>query len=271
VTEETGATAVVRQATRNRVLRGAARAGYAISGILHLLVAYIMIRIAFGSGGNADPSGALETIADTAGGVVALWGVAVALIPLALWRVAEALIGLHPAEDVQRAEIQVSDRLKALGLALVYCAVAFTAVRFAVGRRQPTGQQNVNLSARLMRSDWGEAVLVMVGLAIIGIGGYYAYKGAARNFLNDLNVPGGSVLTKLGLLGYVAEGLVLAGSGILVIVATITSEPSKAAGIDATVKIISQTAIGKVVIILAAAGFASYGLYSFALTRCSRM
>jgi hypothetical protein len=65
-------TDVVRRTASQRVPRTAARAGYVISGIIHLLIAYLIGRIALGNGGNADQTGALATLADTIGGFAAL-------------------------------------------------------------------------------------------------------------------------------------------------------------------------------------------------------
>jgi threonine/homoserine/homoserine lactone efflux protein len=89
---------MAERATDNSGFEYTARAGFAASGVLHLLVAYLILRIAFGSGGNADQSGALATIAKQAGGAVMLWIVAIGLLALGLWRVAEALIGSRPGE-----------------------------------------------------------------------------------------------------------------------------------------------------------------------------
>jgi Domain of Unknown Function (DUF1206) len=63
-----------------------------------MLIAFIILRIARGGGGDADLSGAVATIATTADGVIALWTIVVALISHALWRLAELFNGLHPAE-----------------------------------------------------------------------------------------------------------------------------------------------------------------------------
>src|ERR1700759_4505396 len=109
-------------------------------------------------------------------------------------------------------------------------AVAVTAVQFALGRPKSSAAQNAGLSARLMRSTEGKAALVVTGLAIAAIGGYFAYKGASRKFGNALTVSPGRAITVLGVSGYVAEGLVLAGAGILVIVAAVRADPSKATG-----------------------------------------
>src|SRR5687768_14298465 len=90
---------VVHRATRHDGLQTAARSGYVVSALLHLLIAYVIVRIALGHRGDADPSGALATVAETRGGEIALWVIVVALVPLMLWRLAESLIGLHPAES----------------------------------------------------------------------------------------------------------------------------------------------------------------------------
>lgn len=265
---------LIRRATGNDGLRVAARAGYLISGILHVLIAYLIARIASGGAGNADPSGAVATVAMTRGGSIALWVIALALVPLALWRLAEALIGLHPAErprQTPRKDLSATNRLKALGLVMVYVGVAYTAVRFAIGDHQSSGQQNAGLSARLMQNYWGRTALIAGGAVIVVIGAYYARKGATRRFEDDLTSPPGRLVTALGMCGYVAEGLVLAFAGVLVIVASIDSEPSKAAGMDAAVKTLAATQWGRGSLIFAAAGFASYGAYSFALARWSRM
>jgi hypothetical protein len=262
---------VVHRATQHNGLRLAARSGYVVSGILHLLIGYVILRIAHGGTGDADPSGALATVAQTRGGFIALWIIPLALIPLTLWRLAEALIGLHPAEGHNVRDARTGNRLKALGLLLVYCGIGATAVRFAAGRREPSREQNVGLSTRLMHTDPGRAALIVGGIAIAALGGYYAYKGVSRRFRADLNGPVNGFITGLGVVGYAAEGLVLATAGVLVIVAAVNADPEKAGGLDAAVKTLGASPLGTVLLTCAAAGFAAYGLYSFALARYSRM
>ena len=52
----------VDRATDSAAFERLARAGHVVSGLLHLLIAYIIFRLAFGSGGSADQSGALGTL-----------------------------------------------------------------------------------------------------------------------------------------------------------------------------------------------------------------
>lgn len=52
----------------------------------------------------------------------------------------------------------------------------------------------------------------------------------------------------------------LCGAGVLVIVASVRSDPAKATGIDGAVKVVGAAPFGRVLIITAAMGFACYGL-----------
>jgi len=55
------------------------------------------------------------------------------------------------------------------------------------------------------------------------------------------------------------------------IVATLTSDPAKASGLDGAVKTLGAAPFGRILLILAALGFAAYGLYSFVKSRYGRM
>jgi hypothetical protein len=105
----------------------------------------------------------------------------------------------------------------------------------------------------------------------MAVGGYHVYKGASKKFLKDLNVSGGTGITWVGIIGYVAKGLVLAGAGVLVLVATITADPAKASGIDAAVKTLGSAPFGKILLIVAALGLAAYGAYGFIRSRHADM
>lgn len=263
----------VHKATDSSAFEYAARAGFAASGVLHLLVGYIIVRIALGSGGNADQSGALATLADQTGGKIVLWIATIGLLALGLWRLAEAFIGSKPGEKYAQ-DSGGNDgwkRAKPVGLAIANFAIAVSAMRFATGGGQSSGQQNAGMSAQLMQYGWGKLLLILVGLGVVVVGGYHVYKGATKKFFKDLRVSGGTGVTAVGVCGYIAKGLVLAGAGILVIVATLQADPAKASGLDAAVKTLGQAPFGKFLLILAAVGIAAFGAYSFVRSRDGRM
>jgi hypothetical protein len=266
-----GVHGAVDKATDSNAFEYAARAGFAASGVLHLLVGYIILQIALGSGGSADQSGALATLAGQTGGKVVLWIATIGLIALGLWRLAEAFIGSKPGERSGGEDNPAWKRAKSVGLAIANFAIAFSAMQFATGTGQSSGQQNSGISAQLMQHGWGKLLLILVGLGVITVGGYHVYKGATKKFLKDLRVSGGTGINAVGISGYVAKGLVLAGAGILVIVATLQADPAKASGLDAAVKTLGQAPFGKFLLIVAAIGIAAFGAYSFVRSRYGRL
>jgi hypothetical protein len=262
----------VGRATDNDAFQYAARAGYAASGVLHLLLGWIIVQLAFGTGGRADQSGALGALAGQTGGAVMLWIAAIGLFALGLWHLAEAVVGSKPGERSGRDDDSPAwKRAKSVGLAIANIAIAISALRYAMGSGQSSGQQNAGLSAQLMQSGWGKLLLVAVGLGVLGVGGYHVYKGVTKKFFKDLRVSGGTGVTAVGITGYVAKGLVLGGAGILVIVATLTADPAKASGLDAAVKTLGEAPFGKFLLILAGVGIAAFGGYSFVRSRYGRM
>lgn len=261
----------VDRATDSDAFQYAARAGFAASGVLHLLLGYIILRLALGTGGNADQSGALATLAAQTGGQLMLWIAAIGLFALGLWHLAEAVVGSKPSERSGNDDSPAWKRAKSVGLAIANIAIAFSAMRFAVGTGQSSGQQNSGLSAQLMQSGWGKAALIATGLGVLGVGGYHVYKGVSQRFFKDLRVSGGTGITAVGVAGYTAKGLALGGAGILVVLATLQADPAKASGLDAAVKTLGQAPFGKFLLILAALGIAAFGAYSFVRSRYGRM
>lgn len=261
----------VDKATDSDTFQYAARTGFGVSGVLHLLLGYIILRLALGTGGNADQSGALATLAAQTGGQVMLWIAALGLFALGLWHLAEAVVGSKPSERSGNDDSPAWKRAKSVGLGIADIAIAFSAMRFATGSGQSSGQQNSGLSAQLMQSGWGKALLIAIGLGVLGVGGYHVYKGVSQKFFKDLRVSGGTGITAVGVAGYVAKGLVLAGAGILVVFATLRADPAKASGLDAAVKTLGEAPFGKFLLILAALGIAAFGLYSFVRSRYGRL
>jgi hypothetical protein len=66
-------------------------------------------------------------------------------------------------------------------------------------------------------------------------------------------------------------GLVIAGTGALVIVAVSRSEPNTATGLDGALKTLGARPYGEALLIAAGLGIITYGLYSFAMARYTKM
>jgi Domain of Unknown Function (DUF1206) len=260
------------QIAQNSVFERFARAGYVVSGLLHLVIGYLAIRIALNNGGGtADQSGALATLAAKPGGFVALWVAVVALVVMALWRLVETALGRSTDPKSQGTSSEVLDRVKAFALALVYFAIAYSTFGFARGAGKSTGKGNSAMSARLMQTGAGTIALIAGGVIIVAVGGYHVYKGASRTFLDDLKGNSSDLVRRLGMVGYIAKGLVISGAGLLIVVSASRSEPNKATGLDGALKTLETQPYGAALVIAAGLGIITYGLYSFAMARYTKM
>ena len=62
-----------------------ARAGFVVNGLVHALIAWLALRLAWGAHGESvDQAGALEQLGRSPGGALILWGCAIGLTALAL-------------------------------------------------------------------------------------------------------------------------------------------------------------------------------------------
>jgi uncharacterized membrane protein YidH (DUF202 family) len=171
----------------------------------------------------------------------------------------------------QGAPSEVLDRGKAFALAVVYFGLAYSAFGFAQGAGRSSGEQNSGLSTRLMHTGAGTVALIAGGVIIVAVGGYHIYKGASRNFLDDLKGKSSKLVRRLGTVGYIAKGLVIVAVGVLVVAAASRSEPNKATGLDGALKTLGAQPYGAALLIAAALGIIAYGLYSFAMARYTKM
>ncbi|WP_405166359.1 DUF1206 domain-containing protein [Nocardia sp. NBC_01499] len=260
------------QIAQNGVFERFARAGFVMTGIVHLIIGYIAIRIALGGpGGTADQSGALAELASKPGGIVVMWIGVVAFVLMGLWRLAEAAFGSASKPDADSKKSEAFRRVKAVALAVIYFSFALSAFGFARGRGKSSSQQSAGTTGRLMQNTAGTIVLVIAGLIVIGVGGYHVYKGIGKKFLKDLEGNTGDLVRRLGMAGYIAKGLAVAAIGLLVILAVSQSEPDKAAGLDGALKTLGAQPYGLILLIVAGLGIITYGLYSFVMARYAKM
>lgn len=242
-----------------------ARAGYAASGLVHVLIGVLAAQLALGSpGGGADETGAFTAIAGTPFGGVVLWFSVVAFVALAAWQAAAALSGVAGA---------TADRVKAGAKAGVYLALAATA--FAVVRGASSGSQTGSTTARLLQSTGGRALVGAVGVGVVVVGIYHVHKGLTKKFLQDLQrLPSGTagrVARTAGVVGYAAKGVALTVVGVLFVTAAATADPQEATGLDGALQALRDAPAGPVLLLLVAAGLVAFGVYCGVRSRFGRL
>jgi hypothetical protein len=246
------------QAGNNPLVEQGARLGYAASGLLHGLIAWLTLQLAVtGTTQQADQQGALQTLAGSGLGRVLLWLTVIGFGFLALWQVSEAVV-----------RTRTTDRVKAVAKAVVDVALAWTALSVLQGTASGGGS---GFAAGLVSSTGGRALVALVGLAVVAVGGYHVVKGWKRRFLEDLRANPGRWAVRAGRIGYIAKGFALGVVGLLLVTAAVQSRPEQAQGLDAALHAVAQLPLGTVLLILTALGLAAYGVYSFARAKYARV
>jgi hypothetical protein len=91
------------QVRHSRGYQRLVKVGLVSYGVVHLLVAWLALNVAFGKRGDASPNGALKEVAQQPLGEVLLWVMAVGLFALTIWQPIEATVG---RDDPARCESQ---------------------------------------------------------------------------------------------------------------------------------------------------------------------
>lgn len=258
-----------RAAQDSTVFEVLARVGYVVLGVLHLLIGVIAITVAGGGSGEADQGGALTQIQQSPLGVALLWIVVAGMAALAVWQIAETLLVREP--DAKKAWGQ---RVKFLGTAVAYIAIAITGITFAVGGSSDSSDSSQSLSASLMTSPGGIVLLVLVGAVIAGVGAAFIVRGITRAFTKKLNLPPGAAksgIVAFGVVGYIAKGIAVGVAGILFIVAAFTHDPETAGGLNSALYTLTTLPFGVAILWVVGAGLVLYGLFCFARARYARM
>jgi hypothetical protein len=266
----TRATAPARRAKNNKVMHFAARLGFAASGLIHILIGYIAIRVAIGGGGNeADQSGALAQVASTPGGVFVLWVAVVGLAALGLWLIIDAFVGSTPGGR-KRAMHVITDLAKGI----VYWVLAFTAYAFARGSGTSSAGSTSSASSGLLAQPGGALIVGLIGVAVFGVGIYLLVKGVSRSFKKDLVVPAGAAgraTVALGVFGYVAKAVALGAVGVMFVFAALSGDAAKANGLDEGLKSLVALPYGVIILIAVGVGLIAYGIYSFVRARYAKL
>lgn len=265
----TTARATARTAQNSSAFRGLARAGYVVLGVVHIVIGLLAVSVTAGAAAQTDQSGAMERIRATGPGVFVLWAIAGGLLALAVWQVAETFTA-----EQGDAKKRWGARVKYLGTAVAYLAIAGTAATTALGGSSDSAESSQTFSARMLASPGGVFVLVLIGLVVAAIGVAFVVRGVTKRFEKHLSLPSGSRragIVTLGLVGYAAKGIAVAVAGVLFVVAAVTHDPRAAGGLDAALHTLATLPWGMVILWLVGAGLVVYGVFCFARARYARL
>jgi hypothetical protein len=254
------------QVRRSQGYHGLIGVGLVSYGLVHLVLAWLALQIAFGRREDASAGGALQQLTRQPLGTALLWVMAIGLFTLVVWQVVEATIGREEAGRDGR----LRRRLASAGRAVVYLALGILAIGVALGNGGGSGNGEQTVSTRLMALPLGRFLVAAVGIAVIAVGISQIVKGVKQNFVEDLDSGVSATVRRLGTAGYCAKGVSLAIIGGLFGYAALTYDAKKAGGLDAALDTIREQPFGTALLVVMAVGLASFGVFCFVWARKAR-
>lgn len=252
-------------------MSGVARLGLTARAVVYLLIGWLAVQIARGHGSHeANQRGAIAEISQHKYGMVLLWLLAFGLAAYALWRLSEAAFGTA-AEGRKRGP-----RLRSFVRGVVYAAFAIIAFSFIAGTsRQSQSQQQVTITARIMRHEGGRWLVALVGLVVVLAGLMLIVEGARKKFTKQLRMSQlaglkRKLVVRAGMIGNVARGIVFALAGVLVVDAAVTFDAAKSTGLDGALRMLADRPEGPLILGILAAGLIVFGLYGLAEARWAK-
>jgi hypothetical protein len=253
------------------------RAGYAAKGIVYIVIGALAARAAIGASGGAttDSRGALSVIQDGPMGTVALVAIGIGLLGYMAWRLVAAVTDAEGKGD-EPTKLAVRAAQAARGLA--YGALGVTALRL-IGRDGDTGsqgEQTRDWTARLLDMPFGRALVVGVGLGVLGYAAYQVYRAFSDKATKHLDLyeaghTQAKWIVRLGRFGIAARAVVFAMIGVFLVRAGMQADSGEAGGIAQSLQALGRADYGRLVLAAVAFGLIAYGIYQLATARYRRM
>jgi hypothetical protein len=270
---QTMAASKVEQAGDSTSLALLARVGLIAYGVVHLLIGWLAMQIAWGPDGkSADSSGALHTLAEQPFGKLLLCCVAVGLVALALWQASEAIWGYHHLDAAKRRRKQVTSWAQTI----VYAVLGFSAASIALGSGSSSSKTQQDATTGVMAWPGGQVIVVVIGLIVLGVGATLVIKGVRRSFVEEIDTSRMSTTARqsvlgLGQAGYIAKGTAMGVVGALLGYAAVTFDKREAHGLDAALQTILVQPFGRFLLTAVALGFVAFGFFAIIQSRYRRM
>ena len=266
-----------RNAATGPWMTALARCGYVAKGVIYLIIGGIAAQVAIGAGGVVtDQKGVLHTIIEQPFGHILLGIVAVGLFGFAFWCFIQAVFDTEGKGTTAKG---LMARIGYAAVGITYAALAYGAFQLVVG--SGSGGKGSNASAQdgtalLLKQPFGVALVIIVGLLVLGVACYLFYTAYAATFqaqLNGATLPAQvkKWMIAVGRAGYAALGVVAIIIGVFLIVAALQHNASQAKGLDGVLQELAHQPFGQVLLGVVAVGLFAYGVYSLVEARYRRV
>lgn len=267
------AEATARRTAENPWSVRLARCGFATRGVIYLLIGVLAGKAALGSGGKTtDNAGAIATLYQQPFGRFLVGAVAIGLFAYALWLFVAAVL------DPEGKGTDARGVVARVAFAVVGCSyvtlgvIALRLVLHREGGGQNSEGATQDWTARLLKQPFGVALVVLVGLIVLGAAGFFFYQAVTARFRDELNMSDAVMAERryvvpVGRVGFAALGGVNTVIGLFLIIAALRRKPGEAKGLGGALAELTQRPYGAFLLGVVAIGLIAYGVYSLVEAR----
>jgi Domain of Unknown Function (DUF1206) len=247
-----------------------ARFGFAIKGIVTILIGGLALRYALGTGGGdvTGPQGAIEALLHEPFSSILLTMVAAGLAGYAIWMLVEAIV------DPERKGTGVqglAERVAFFVTAIGYGLLAYVTVRLLLGIGGAGGPDLRDLVAGILTPRVGRWFVGLIGSIVVVAGLLQLRLGITAGFRRilrpDLSRAERIITIASGMVGYVTLGVLSLLVGSSLIEVAVRYDPSEAGGWEEALWFLDSLVQGRWLLGVVSAGLILYGFYFVLLMR----
>lgn len=270
------ARAETEAAERARPFRWLVRAGFGARAVTYGVIGALALALAFGAGtagATANQQGALELIARSWLGRLALVVIAAGLLAYALWKLTQAVFGYGPEGG---GGPDLKDRVANASGGLAYIAFFVVAVRVLVGSGGSSSGNPEHTAAGVLGWPGGQLIVGAAGAILFAVSIYQLYEGLAARFAHEsktgrMRARERRLFMALGRVGLSARALVFALIGYFLLRAAIDFSPQNAVGVGGALARVHQQPAGPWLLGFVAAGLLVFAAFSIVEGRFRRL
>lgn len=254
-------------------IEGVARFGLSAKGFVYVLSGLLSFMAAFELGNinekDGSNTGIFSFIYDKPFGKIILAIVAIGLVCYTIWRFIEAIKDTeHKGSDRKG----LTKRAAYFTSGCAYAGLAFLAIKFLISHQKGGGNSQQKFASELLDKPFGQWLVAIVGLIIIGIGiwqAFLAISGKYKKNVQQSNLTGKAhgLVLRAGKVGYISRGIVWLIIGWLFLRAAWKADAQQAGGTESAFHWLKDSSYGPYLLAAVAVGLVCYGVFMFVRAR----
>jgi|SRR3989344_1818222 len=252
------------------LLENLTRLGYAARGLIYSIIGILAIMLVLGiSGSLQDQQGAIAAIGQNLIGRILLGIVLIGLIGYSLWGLIRAFFDpLHKGKDLKGVLERIGFFISAVAYSILIPPTYN--IIFGMSNAAQNGAQVIqirNIISTIFLIPFGEWIVGLIGVIVLGVSGYFIYQGIRYNFEQQikpyaLTSKQIKVIKIMGRFGTLARAIVAALIGLFLLYAAFNASSLKVKGIDGVLLILLDQPYGSWLLGVVALGLLAFGIHS---------